>query len=41
MSSTSQSNCTARNIVAFFSAIEETEEFLGVDVITSGNVTIS
>ena len=40
MGSNSQNNCHASNIFAFFSAIMEVEDFLSVEVLTTGTVTI-
>lgn len=40
LGSNSKNNCSASNIFAIFSAIVEVTEFLGVEVLTEGNVTI-
>lgn len=40
MSSNSDNDCTLRGVYATFSAIDEVEDFLGVEVMVSNNVTI-
>ena len=38
--SNSGNNCSKTNVVAHFSAIREVENFLGIQILTDGNVTV-